>query len=71
MDEANVEAMFSLLDSSGRGIRPAQYREALKTLGLSTEDLELDDDDESITLDVFKEGICTDPLSLQAFARRF
>ncbi|XP_066038974.1 EF-hand calcium-binding domain-containing protein 10 isoform X2 [Chamaea fasciata] len=57
MDEANVEAMFSLLDVLGQGhIRPAQYREALKTLGLSTEDLELEDD-ENITLDVFKEGI--------------
>lgn len=29
---------------------------ALKTLGLSTEDLELEDD-ENITLDVFKEGM--------------
>ncbi|XP_030816576.1 EF-hand calcium-binding domain-containing protein 10 isoform X2 [Camarhynchus parvulus] len=57
MDEANVEAMFSLLDVLGQGsIRPAQYREALKTLGLSTEDLELEDDVE-ITLDEFKEGI--------------
>ncbi|XP_023801193.1 EF-hand calcium-binding domain-containing protein 10-like, partial [Cyanistes caeruleus] len=57
MDEANVDAMFSLLDVLGQGhIRPAQYREALKTLGLSTEDLELDDD-VLITLDVFKEGM--------------
>ncbi|XP_005423613.2 EF-hand calcium-binding domain-containing protein 10 [Geospiza fortis] len=57
MDEANVEAMFSLLDVLGQGsIRPAQYREALKTLGLSTEDLELEDDVE-ITLDEFKEGM--------------
>ncbi|NWH89628.1 EFC10 protein, partial [Aegithalos caudatus] len=57
MDEANVDAMFSLLDVLGQGyIRPEQYREALKTLGLSTEDLELDDD-ENITLDVFKEGM--------------
>ncbi|XP_068045741.1 EF-hand calcium-binding domain-containing protein 10 isoform X1 [Anomalospiza imberbis] len=57
MDEANVDAMFSLLDVLGRGyIRPAQYREALKTLGLSTEDLELEDDVE-ITLDVFKKGM--------------
>ncbi|XP_038010243.1 EF-hand calcium-binding domain-containing protein 10 [Motacilla alba alba] len=57
MDEANVDAMFSLLDVLGQGsIRPAQYREALKTLGLSTEDLELEDDVE-ITLDEFKEGV--------------
>ncbi|NXI10985.1 EFC10 protein, partial [Irena cyanogastra] len=57
MDEANVDAMFSLLDVLGQGyIRPVQYREALKTLGLSTEDLELEDD-VNITLDVFKEGM--------------
>ncbi|XP_053798040.1 EF-hand calcium-binding domain-containing protein 10 isoform X2 [Vidua macroura] len=57
MDEANVDAMFGLLDVLGQGyIRPAQYREALKTLGLSTEDLELEDDVE-ITLDVFKKGM--------------
>ncbi|XP_059703356.1 EF-hand calcium-binding domain-containing protein 10 isoform X2 [Haemorhous mexicanus] len=57
MDEANVDAMFSLLDVLGQGsIRPAQYREALKTLGLSTEDLELEDDVE-ITREEFKEGI--------------
>ncbi|XP_072775715.1 EF-hand calcium-binding domain-containing protein 10 isoform X2 [Taeniopygia guttata] len=57
MDEANVDAMFSLLDVLGQGfIRPAQYREALKTLGLSTEDLELADD-VKITRRVFKKGI--------------
>ncbi|NXM72618.1 EFC10 protein, partial [Serilophus lunatus] len=57
MDEANLEAMFSLLDVLGQGrIRAAQYREALNTLGLSTEDLELRDD-AVITLDVFKEGV--------------
>ncbi|NXF05194.1 EFC10 protein, partial [Smithornis capensis] len=55
LDEGNLEAMFALLDVLGQGrITPAQYREALKTLGLSTEDLELGDD-ENITLDVFKE----------------
>uniref|UniRef100_A0A8C5TVI8 EF-hand calcium binding domain 10 n=1 Tax=Malurus cyaneus samueli TaxID=2593467 RepID=A0A8C5TVI8_9PASS len=57
MDEDNVDAMFSLLDVLGQGhIRAAQYREALKTLGLSTEDLELEDD-ASITLDEFKAGM--------------
>ncbi|NWR30629.1 EFC10 protein, partial [Tachuris rubrigastra] len=57
MDEANVEAMFSLLDVLGQGhITPVQYREALKTLGLSTADLEVGDD-EHITLEVFKEGV--------------
>ncbi|OWK54278.1 hypothetical protein RLOC_00002884 [Lonchura striata] len=49
--------MFSLLDVLGQGhIRPAQYREALKTLGLSTDDLELADD-VKITRRVFKKGM--------------
>ncbi|NXN07424.1 EFC10 protein, partial [Indicator maculatus] len=57
MDEGNLEAMFSLLDVVDQGhIRAAQYREALKTLGLSTEDLQFEDD-MSITLDVFKEEV--------------
>ncbi|XP_074880947.1 EF-hand calcium-binding domain-containing protein 10 [Buteo buteo] len=57
MDEANLAAMFGLLDVVGQGhITPAQYREALKTLGLSTEDLQLGDD-VNITLDVFKEEV--------------
>ncbi|KAM6212843.1 EF-hand calcium-binding domain-containing protein 10 [Sarcoramphus papa] len=57
MDEANLAAMFSLLDVVGQGhITPAQYREALKTLGLSTEDLQFRDD-VNITLDVFKEEV--------------
>ncbi|XP_040450319.1 EF-hand calcium-binding domain-containing protein 10 [Falco naumanni] len=57
MDEANLAAMFSLLDVVGQGcIRPAQYREALKTLGLSTDGLQFGDD-VTITLDVFKEEV--------------
>ncbi|XP_010071306.1 PREDICTED: EF-hand calcium-binding domain-containing protein 10-like, partial [Pterocles gutturalis] len=57
MDEANLGAMFQLLDVVGQGrITPAQYREALKTLGLSTEDLQLEDD-VNITVDVFKEEV--------------
>ncbi|KFW70137.1 EF-hand calcium-binding domain-containing protein 10, partial [Pygoscelis adeliae] len=45
MDEANLAAMFELLDVVGQGhITPAQYREGLKTLGLSTEDLQFGDD---------------------------
>ncbi|NXH76342.1 EFC10 protein, partial [Hydrobates tethys] len=57
MDEANLAAMFELLDVVGQGhITPAQYREALKTLGLSTEDLQFGDD-VNITLDVFKEEV--------------
>ncbi|NWU63784.1 EFC10 protein, partial [Pterocles burchelli] len=57
MDEANLGAMFQLLDVVGQGrITAAQYREALKTLGLSTEDVQLEDD-VNITLDVFKEEV--------------
>ncbi|XP_061874969.1 EF-hand calcium-binding domain-containing protein 10 [Colius striatus] len=57
MDETNLAAMFSLLDVVGQGhITPAQHREALKTLGLSTEGLQLGDD-ENITLDIFKEEV--------------
>ncbi|KAF1485659.1 EF-hand calcium-binding domain-containing protein 10, partial [Pygoscelis antarcticus] len=57
MDEANLAAMFELLDVVGQGhITPAQYREGLKTLGLSTEDLQFGDD-VNITLDVFKEEV--------------
>ncbi|NXE17764.1 EFC10 protein, partial [Ardeotis kori] len=57
MDEANLTAMFSLLDVVGQGhITAAQYREALKTLGLSSEDLQLGDDT-NITLDVFKKEV--------------
>ncbi|NXN73144.1 EFC10 protein, partial [Himantopus himantopus] len=57
MDEANLSAMFELLDVVGQGhITPAQYREALKTLGLSAEDLQ-HGDNVNITLDVFKEEV--------------
>ncbi|XP_009907267.2 EF-hand calcium-binding domain-containing protein 10 [Dryobates pubescens] len=70
MDEGNLEAMFSLLDVVGQGhITAAQYREALKTLGLSTEDVQFEDD-MNITLDIFKEEVCIYPLSLQASARK-
>ncbi|NWR73690.1 EFC10 protein, partial [Centropus unirufus] len=55
MDEGNLGAMFGLLDVVGRGhISATQFREALKTLGLSTEGLQVGDD-ACITLDVFKE----------------
>ncbi|KAM6416557.1 EF-hand calcium-binding domain-containing protein 10 [Pluvialis apricaria] len=57
MDEANLAAMFELMDVVGQGhITPAQYREALKTLGLSTEDLQFGDN-VNITLDIFKEEV--------------
>ncbi|XP_005148495.2 EF-hand calcium-binding domain-containing protein 10 [Melopsittacus undulatus] len=57
MDETNVVAMFSLLDVVGQGhITAAQYREALKTLGLTTEDLQIEDD-AIVTLDVFTQEV--------------
>ncbi|NXY70354.1 EFC10 protein, partial [Glareola pratincola] len=57
MDEANLAAMFQLLDPVGQGhITAAQHREALKTLGLSTEDLQFGDN-ANITLDMFKEEV--------------
>ncbi|NXQ95419.1 EFC10 protein, partial [Sagittarius serpentarius] len=57
MDETNLAAMFGLLDVVGQGhVTPVQYREALKTLGLSTEGLQVGDD-VKITLDVFKEEV--------------
>ncbi|NXO04963.1 EFC10 protein, partial [Rhinopomastus cyanomelas] len=57
MDEADLGALFSLLDVVGQGhITAGQYREALKTLGLSTEDQHCGGD-ANITLDVFKEEV--------------
>ncbi|KAM9028308.1 EF-hand calcium-binding domain-containing protein 10 isoform 1-T2 [Ara ararauna] len=57
MDQDNVVAMFGLLDVVGQGhITAAQYREALKTLGLTTEDLHIEDD-AIITLDVFTQEV--------------
>uniref|UniRef100_A0A8B9EZ15 EF-hand calcium binding domain 10 n=1 Tax=Amazona collaria TaxID=241587 RepID=A0A8B9EZ15_9PSIT len=57
MDEDNVVAMFGLLDVVGQGhITAAQYREALKTLGLATEDLQIEDD-AIITLDAFMQEV--------------
>ncbi|NXY43636.1 EFC10 protein, partial [Ceuthmochares aereus] len=57
MDDANLEALFGLLDVLGRGrIEGAQGRAAFKTLGLGTEDLPFGDD-EGITLDTFKEEV--------------
>uniref|UniRef100_A0A8B9V533 EF-hand calcium binding domain 10 n=1 Tax=Anas zonorhyncha TaxID=75864 RepID=A0A8B9V533_9AVES len=58
MDESNLVAMFQMLDVADLGsITPAQYREALKTLGLSTDNLHVGDD-ENVTLDTFKEEVC-------------
>ncbi|KFO73525.1 EF-hand calcium-binding domain-containing protein 10, partial [Cuculus canorus] len=45
MDDANLGAMFGLLDVLGQGhVTAPQFREALKTLGLGTEDLQTGDD---------------------------
>ncbi|NXK49693.1 EFC10 protein, partial [Chauna torquata] len=57
MDEANLVAMFQMLDVADQGyITSAQYKEALKTLGLSTDDLH-DGDNVTITLTTFKEEV--------------
>ncbi|XP_025953462.1 EF-hand calcium-binding domain-containing protein 10 [Dromaius novaehollandiae] len=57
MDDSNLTAMFEMMDVVGQGyITAAQYREALRTLGLSTEGLQADDD-VHITLDAFKEEV--------------
>uniref|UniRef100_A0A8B9BJ78 EF-hand calcium binding domain 10 n=1 Tax=Anser brachyrhynchus TaxID=132585 RepID=A0A8B9BJ78_9AVES len=58
MDESNLVAMFQMLDVADLGyITPVQYREALKTLGLSTDNLHIGDD-VNVTLDTFKEEVC-------------
>ncbi|XP_013048076.2 EF-hand calcium-binding domain-containing protein 10 [Anser cygnoides] len=57
MDESNLVAMFQMLDVADLGyITPVQYREALKTLGLSTDNLHIGDD-VNVTLDTFKEEV--------------
>ncbi|KGL80579.1 EF-hand calcium-binding domain-containing protein 10, partial [Tinamus guttatus] len=44
LDDSNLTAMFQMLDVPGHGyITAVQYREALKTLGLSTEGLPSED----------------------------
>ncbi|XP_054093359.1 EF-hand calcium-binding domain-containing protein 10 isoform X2 [Callithrix jacchus] len=58
MDNSNVVSMFEMMDSSNRGtISFVQYKEALKTLGLCTEDEDLEDDGHRITLDQFKDEV--------------
>ncbi|XP_037586477.1 EF-hand calcium-binding domain-containing protein 10 isoform X2 [Cebus imitator] len=47
-----------MMDSSNRGtISFVQYKEALKTLGLCTEDEDLEDDGHRITLEQFKDEV--------------
>ncbi|XP_039328746.1 EF-hand calcium-binding domain-containing protein 10 isoform X1 [Saimiri boliviensis] len=58
MDNSNIVSMFEMMDSSNRGtISFVQYKEALKTLGLCTEDEDLEDDGHRITLDQFKDEV--------------
>ncbi|XP_017361757.2 EF-hand calcium-binding domain-containing protein 10 isoform X1 [Cebus imitator] len=58
MDNSNVVSMFEMMDSSNRGtISFVQYKEALKTLGLCTEDEDLEDDGHRITLEQFKDEV--------------
>ncbi|XP_019399111.1 PREDICTED: EF-hand calcium-binding domain-containing protein 10-like [Crocodylus porosus] len=57
MDEPNLEAMFEMLDTASQGyITLVQYKEALKTLGLSAQDVSYEDGT-NITLEVFKEEV--------------
>ncbi|XP_048195780.1 EF-hand calcium-binding domain-containing protein 10 [Perognathus longimembris pacificus] len=58
MDNTNIMAMFEMLDSAGKGnISFVQYKEALKTLGLSNEDEVFQDDGHVITLENFKSEV--------------
>ncbi|KAM6202869.1 EF-hand calcium-binding domain-containing protein 10 [Rhynchocyon petersi] len=58
MNTTNIVAMFEMIDSSSRGIiSSAQYKEALKALGLYKGDDDLKDDGCGITLEKFKEEV--------------
>ncbi|XP_059568777.1 EF-hand calcium-binding domain-containing protein 10 [Myotis daubentonii] len=58
MDHSNIVAMFEMMDSAHRGtISFVQYKGALETLGLSTEDEDLKDDGHGITLEKFKDEV--------------
>ncbi|XP_015704534.1 EF-hand calcium-binding domain-containing protein 10 [Coturnix japonica] len=55
LDEADVETMFRMMDAAGRGfVTGRQCRAALETLGLSTAELRVWDEEE-IGLATFKE----------------
>ncbi|XP_077194269.1 EF-hand calcium-binding domain-containing protein 10 [Paroedura picta] len=57
MDESNLNAMFAMLDTAGQGyITLPQYKGALQSMGLSTDDI-IYTDAENITLDTFKEDV--------------
>ncbi|XP_032764541.1 EF-hand calcium-binding domain-containing protein 10 [Rattus rattus] len=58
MDNSNIVSMFEMMDSAGKGtISFVQYKEALKNLGLYTEDEVLGDDGHAITLDKFRDEV--------------
>ncbi|XP_072217241.1 EF-hand calcium-binding domain-containing protein 10 [Excalfactoria chinensis] len=57
LDEADVEAAFQMLDAAGRGfVTGLQCRAALETLGLSTAELRVGDEEE-VGLAAFKEAM--------------
>ncbi|CAM2098574.1 EF-hand calcium-binding domain-containing protein 10 [Lepidochelys kempii] len=57
VDESNLDAMFEMLDTASQGyITLVQYKGALKTLGLSTQDLPYEED-ATITLEIFKKEV--------------
>uniref|UniRef100_A0A8C6WDI8 EF-hand calcium binding domain 10 n=1 Tax=Nannospalax galili TaxID=1026970 RepID=A0A8C6WDI8_NANGA len=58
MDNSNIVSMFDMMDSAGKGtITFVQYREALKNLGLCTDNEVLLDDGHIITLDKFRDEV--------------
>ncbi|XP_042637343.1 EF-hand calcium-binding domain-containing protein 10 [Orycteropus afer afer] len=58
MDNTNIVAMFEMMDSSNRGIISfVQYKEALKSLGLCSENEVLKDDGHVITLEKFRKEV--------------
>ncbi|XP_021240245.1 EF-hand calcium-binding domain-containing protein 10-like [Numida meleagris] len=57
LDEADLEAMFRMMDAAGRGfVTATQCRAALKTLGLSPAALPVGDEEE-VTLATFQEEV--------------
>ncbi|XP_053110590.1 EF-hand calcium-binding domain-containing protein 10 [Hemicordylus capensis] len=57
LDETNVNSMFTMLDAAGQGyITLAQYKGALESLGLSTQDVPYKETD-LITLTIFKDNV--------------
>ncbi|XP_004635070.2 EF-hand calcium-binding domain-containing protein 10 [Octodon degus] len=60
VDNSNIVAMFDMMDSSGKGtISFAQYKEALKNLGLCAADEVFNDDGHRIALEKFRDEVNT------------